>query len=65
MSIQLTDGVLLCLVADVGGEGHHGLHHVLPVVRQPLDGVPLPTVVHSNLTNIKIYHSGSQQLYNN
>ena len=36
---QRADGVLLGLVADVGGQRHDRVHHVLPVLTKPGDRV--------------------------
>ena len=36
---ESSDGVLVRLVANIGRQGHHSLHHVLPVLVQPGHGV--------------------------
>ena len=42
-------GVLLGLVANIAGQGHHSVDHVAPVLPQPRDGVHLTAVVDSHL----------------
>ena len=44
-----SDGVLLGLVTHVGGQGHHRVHHVVPVLAQPGDRVDIAAVVEGHL----------------
>ena len=46
---QGADGIFLGLVANIGGQCNNSLHHVVPVLLQPVDGVGISAMIQCDL----------------